>query len=107
MQIMITHGSLAQTRVLQLSPVQVGALLVAGALALMATHPSLLKRPLAAWAHGALTVGLAALQAEHAIHQATPLLADPSWLGQVTDKLDVVCCGPGNTERSEALQRKS
>ena len=36
MQIMITHGSLAQTRVLQLSPVQVGALLVAGALALMA-----------------------------------------------------------------------
>ena len=36
MQIMITHGSLAQTRVLQLSPVQIGALLVAGALALMA-----------------------------------------------------------------------
>ena len=36
MQIMITHGSLAQTRVLQLSPLQVGALLVAGALALMA-----------------------------------------------------------------------
>ena len=34
--------------------------------ALMATHPSLIKRPLAAWAHGALTVGLAALQAEHA-----------------------------------------
>jgi arsenate reductase-like glutaredoxin family protein len=37
-----------------------------GALALMATHPSLIKRPLVAWAHGALTVGLAALQAEHA-----------------------------------------
>lgn len=36
MQIMITHGSLAQTRVLQLSPLQLAALLIAGALALMA-----------------------------------------------------------------------
>jgi arsenate reductase len=41
-----------------------------GALALMATHPSLIKRPLVAWAHGALTVGLPALQAEHAVQKS-------------------------------------
>ena len=34
----------------------------AGALALMATHPSLIKRPVAAWADGTLSVGLPALQ---------------------------------------------
>lgn len=36
----------------------------AGALALMATHPSLIKRPVAAWPDGSLTVGLPALQAK-------------------------------------------
>lgn len=36
----------------------------AGALALMATHSSLIKRPVAEWPDGAVTVGLPALQAK-------------------------------------------
>jgi arsenate reductase (glutaredoxin) len=38
----------------------------AGALALMATQSSLIKRPVAVWPNGSITVGLPALQAQGA-----------------------------------------